>query len=34
LGEVVWFHPAELEGRLRREMEEKGILKVYRGSRP
>jgi beta-galactoside alpha-2,3-sialyltransferase (sialyltransferase 4A) len=28
------FHPADLEGQLRREMEEKGILKVFRGNRP
>jgi len=33
-GEVVWFHPSDVEGRLRRELEEKGILKVFRGSRP
>jgi beta-galactoside alpha-2,3-sialyltransferase (sialyltransferase 4A) len=34
LGEVVWFHPSDVEGRLRRELEEKGTLKVFRGSRP
>jgi hypothetical protein len=28
------FHPVDFEGQLRREMEEKGILKVFRGSRP
>ena len=33
-GEVVWFHPSDVEGRLRRELEEKRILKVFRGSRP
>ena len=27
------FHPGGYEGQLRREMEEKGILKVFRGSR-
>jgi hypothetical protein len=27
------FHPGDYEGRLRREMEEKGILKVFHGSR-
>jgi hypothetical protein len=32
--DVSYFHPADFEGRLRREMEEKGILKVFRGSRP
>jgi len=32
--DVSIFHPADFEGRLRREMEEKGILKVFRGSRP
>ena len=31
--DVTSFHPADLEGRLRREMEDKGILKVFRGSR-
>jgi len=33
LHEPVWFHPAEFEARLRRELEEQGILKVFRGSR-
>jgi hypothetical protein len=28
-----WFHPGDFEGDLRQEMEKKGILKVYRGSR-
>jgi beta-galactoside alpha-2,3-sialyltransferase (sialyltransferase 4A) len=28
------FHPVEYEVQLRREMESRGILKVYRGSRP
>jgi beta-galactoside alpha-2,3-sialyltransferase (sialyltransferase 4B) len=32
--DVRQFHPADAEGRLRQEMEEKGLLKVYRGSRP
>jgi len=32
--DVTSFHPADLEGRLRREMEDKGILKVFRGDRP
>jgi beta-galactoside alpha-2,3-sialyltransferase (sialyltransferase 4A) len=32
--DLTGFHPAELEGRLRMEMEEKGILKVFRGIRP
>ena len=32
-GQDAWFHPAGLEARLRRELEEKGILKVFRGSR-
>jgi hypothetical protein len=27
------FHPGDYEAQLRREMEEKGILKVFRGSR-
>jgi hypothetical protein len=33
LGEVVWFHPAAVESRLRRELEQQGILKVFHGSR-
>jgi hypothetical protein len=28
------FHPGDFEGDLRREMEENGLLKVYRGRRP
>ena len=32
--DVSGFHPTDLEARLRREMEEEGILKVFRGSRP
>ena len=32
--DVSSFHPANLEARVREEMEEKGILKVFRGSRP
>jgi beta-galactoside alpha-2,3-sialyltransferase (sialyltransferase 4A) len=32
--DVSQFHPAHIEGRLRREMEDKGILKVFRGDRP
>jgi beta-galactoside alpha-2,3-sialyltransferase (sialyltransferase 4A) len=31
--DVSGFHPGDYEGQLRREMEEKGILKVFRGSR-
>ena len=31
--DVSGFHPGDFEGRLRREMEEKGILKVFSGSR-
>jgi hypothetical protein len=27
------LHPADLEGRLRREMEDKGILRVFLGNR-
>jgi hypothetical protein len=33
LGEVVWFHPATVETRVRRELEQQGILKVFHGSR-
>jgi len=32
--DVSSFHPVDFEGWLRREMEKKGILKVFRGSRP
>lgn len=32
--DVTSFHAPDLEGRLLREMEEKGILNVFRGSRP
>jgi hypothetical protein len=31
---LIGFHPGDLEGDLRQEMEAKGILKVFRGSRP
>jgi hypothetical protein len=31
--DVSQFHPADIEARLRREMDEKGILEVFRGSR-
>ena len=31
--DVSQFHPADIEARLMREMEEKGILRIYRGNR-
>ncbi len=34
LGEAVWFHPATVESRVRQELEQRSILKVFRGSRP